>query len=100
MADEIKKNTKVTNEISDDELEGVSGGSWDQSDWFYASGDTPKFAVGEECYYVSGGVSRVAIIDIDYSKRGLRNKEFTYTVEFINCNKTKSSVYESQLRKM
>lgn len=100
MTDEIKKKDQIANEIGDNELEDVSGGGWFRADPDYSSGDTPEFAVGDECMMRAGSLRRVTIVKVNYSKSGISKKEFTYTVKYAGSDKTESGVYESQLRRI
>lgn len=104
MTEKIQKE-----EIFEETLEQVSGGSWANSDSDYASGSTPRYSMGQTVYRSLSQAQRQGnhpdrgvIIDItkdkngNYKKSGLINKEFTYTVRYDN-GEVEDDIYESQL---
>lgn len=98
-------------ELSDDEVENATGGGWGASDIHYASGDTPKFSVGQHVY-ASTSLYRYYghITSVSSTKSGAINKEFTYSVlwdmrnfyffggeTWENYDTTETGVFESEL---
>lgn len=94
------------------QLEEVNGGIWRESDGDYASGDTPRFKVGEIVRIARGDyhVDNIAkILEVSSSKHGYWNTEFVYkiqknkygTLRFEWCDGgiIIDDVYESQLDK-
>lgn len=99
MAEEIKKNEQEVNEISDNELEGVSGGGWWKSNPHYSSGNKPLYSVGDKCVVSNGSSLRtVIVVEVSKEKSGLINKEFKYTVKNVSDGEIEKDVYESQIK--
>lgn len=79
--------------VTDDNLEEVTGGGWENAFPRYKSGDTPRYKVGD----IVGGEYRVA--SVSKKKSGLINKEFTYSLVYLNAPDKvyDDNAYESQL---
>lgn len=84
---------KKLEKIHDETLEEVSGGGWSDSDWFYKSGETPLFRVGDRA-----GPGLV-VAAVNEEKSGMFRKEFTYRVVYRdNPGKVfDEKAYESQI---
>ncbi|MGN1338896.1 MAG: hypothetical protein ACI4WS_01255 [Oscillospiraceae bacterium] len=80
-------------ELSDDELDSVSGGGWWNSKPGYESGSTPVYKRFDEVVFRG----KKGIIDsVSSEKHGWINKEFTYVIKY-NDGTKEEDVYESQL---
>lgn len=101
-------------ELTDKQAEAASGGGWCESARNYSSGSTPVFKVGDCVWdFRSAMEHKGYITEVSTGKSGIFDKEFTYTCHWVkelgrysvltgsgwyDCNKTESSVYESQMR--
>lgn len=109
MTNELKNNA-MTNEVAEEQLEGVAGGNWRESDGDYASGDFPRYHIGEIVWVTRGDHfvdTKCKILEVSDSKYGFWNREFVYKVqinkygtlqeEWVEGGPVKEDVYESQL---
>lgn len=110
------ENKNIAMEISDDELEGVSGGTTiiQNADSQYRSGSKPKFSVGDKVSALSNsGIYKYeGLVDtVSKTPTGMINPEFSYTVKWYRKYNTQTNqgvaysdygfdVFESQLKKI
>ena len=83
--------------------------SWLDSNFLYASGDTPKYKVGDRAYRIriimpSNFNTKMQkfsveyeIIEVSSKKSGLIFREFTYTIRALDNGEIIEDVYESEL---
>ena len=101
---------KNKNEVTKDKLEEVNGGMWRESDKDYASGEYPRFHVGQIVEIVRGDhfVNNLAkILEVSSRKYGYWNREYVYKIqknkwgtiryEWAERGNIIEDVYESQL---
>ena len=81
---------------------------WLDSNFIYASGDKPKYKVGDRAYHIRIIMPTLhtkkqkfsvecEIIKVSDKKSGLFFKEFTYTVKALDNGEVIEDVYESEL---
>lgn len=84
-----------TGELSDDELDNVSGGC-------YESGDTPKFSVGQHVGVCAGrGHAPARILSVSDKKHDgwCRNEQWIYSIKFDQGGEVRNDVYEDEIIK-
>lgn len=82
-------------ELSDDELDNVSGGC-------YESGDTPKFSVGQHVGVCAGrGHAPARILSVSDKKHDgwCRNEQWIYSIKFDQGGEVRNDVYEDEIIK-
>lgn len=82
-----------TGELSDDELDNVSGGC-------YESGDTPKFSVGQHVGVCAGrGHAPARILSVSDKKHDgwCRNEQWIYSIKFDQGGEIRNDVYEDNI---
>lgn len=75
---------KNKNELTKDKLEEVNGGMQRESDGDYASGEHPRFHVGQIVEIVRGDhfVNNLAkILEVSSRKYGFWNREYVYKIQ-------------------
>ena len=96
--DFVKEKRRESHELSDDELEGASGGGCCSMKRGYMSGGTPMFKVGdhviiEKTRYFWEDRYGATITGIDPEKS---HGEFTYSIKYDDGD-TENTIYESQM---
>lgn len=82
-----------TGELSDDELDNVSGGC-------YESGDTPKFSVGQHVGVCAGrGHAPARILSVSDKKHDgwCKNMQWIYSIKFDQGGEIRNDVYEDNI---
>ena len=83
----------ASGELSDEELDNVSGGC-------YESGDTPKFSVGQHVGVCAGrGHAPARILSVSDEKHDgwCKNKQWIYSIKFDQGREIRNDVYEDNI---